>query len=88
MKNNFDIAVDEVISLKMKAVDKLIKELIEPLRVTDNPEDLIGKPYEQWTSQDLERLKMVYGTKEPNVLSNFIFKKTYERVKELESEEL
>ena len=87
-KSDFDRAIDELVRVKETAIDKLINDLIKPLEVKANPEDLIGKPFEQWTPQDLELLKKVYGDKEPNVLSNFVFKKTYERVKALEQEEL
>jgi hypothetical protein len=88
MKNKFDFAVKEVIDLKMEAVDKIVKEIIEPLRVTDNPEELIGKPYETWTAQDLQMLKSIYGEGNNTPLTNLIFKKTYERVVELERGEL
>ena len=87
-KSDLDKAVEQVVKFKMKAVDNLIEELIKPLEVTDNPEDVIGKPYESWTPQDLEMAKRIYGTKEPSLLSNLVFRKTYERVREMEQEEL
>jgi len=87
-KSTLDKSIERVLQIKMEAVNYLISDLIEPLEVNDNPEELLGKHFAQWTPQDLELLKKVYGTAEPNVLSNFIFKKTYERVKTLESEEL
>ena len=85
-KAALDKAIEQAVNFKLAAVDRLIEELIEPLEVTDNPEDLLGKPFEKWTPQDLELLKRVFGDKEPNRLSNFIFKKTYERVKAMEAE--
>ena len=83
-----DKSIDKAIRIKMMAVDRLIEDLITPLEIKDNPEDLLGKPYAQWTPQDLELLKRVYGIGDDTVLTRFIFKKTYERVKALEGEEL
>ncbi len=70
----------------MKAVDRLIKEVIEPISDVGNPEQVIGKPYESWTPTDLIFLSKIYGTKEPNPLSNLIFRKKYAEVKELEED--
>jgi len=78
-------AINEVIELKLKAVDLFIEEVIEPLGELGNPEQLIGKKYEDWTSNDLQLLGQVYG-KEPNALSKLIFTKEFEKVKALESE--
>ncbi|GAG79398.1 unnamed protein product [marine sediment metagenome] len=82
----FTRAVDEVVELKLKAVDAYIEEVIEPLSDVGNPEKLIGKKYEDWTPVDRQLLIRVYGTNEPNPLSNLIFRKEYEKVLELEGE--
>lgn len=79
---------DLIVEKKMKAIDLLVEQMIEPLSDVGNPEKLIKKPYEQWTPEDLQRLTMIYGTKEPNTLSNFIFNREFEKVKQLESEEI
>jgi len=72
----------------MKEVaDEYIEEISGQLEDVGNPEKLIDKPYEQWTPQDFQLLSQVYGTKEPNPLSDLIFKKEYEKVIELEKEE-
>ena len=81
-------AIDEVVELKMLAADQLIEELVEPLADIGSPEQLIKKPYEQWTPQDLAMLTTIYGKEEPNPLSNLIFRKEYEEVQELERGEL
>lgn len=81
------LAIDRAIEIKLKAVDRIIKELIEPLADVGNPEKLIGKKYEDWTEDDLNMLSKIYGTNEPNLLSNLIFRKTYEEVKQMEEEE-
>jgi len=78
--------MDKVVALHMKVLDKLIEDLIEPVADVGNPEQLIGKPYETWTPQELQQLIQIYGTQEPNPLSDLVFKKTYERVKEMEEE--
>lgn len=86
-KLDFNKIIDEILDVKFEALDIVLKEMVEPIRVVDNPETIMGKPFEAWTPDDLEFLKIIYGTEEPNILSNFIFDKTYERVKTLESEE-
>jgi len=82
-QTEFTKMVDDVVELKMKAVDKYIEEIIEPLGEIGNPEKLIGKPYEQWTPLDLQMLGRIYGP-EPNELSKLIFKKEYAKLIELE----
>lgn len=81
------LAIDRLIALKLKAVDRLVEELVEPLADVGSPEKLIGKKYEQWTKEDTDFLGKVYG-KEPNALSELVFKKVYQAVKEMEKEEL
>jgi len=76
-------AINKAVEVKMEAVNRLLKDLVEPLGDVGNPEKLIGKPYEQWSQQDLMMLSKIYG-QEPNPLSDLIFKKTYERVKQME----
>ena len=87
-QTDLTIAIDEVVQLKMMAIDKLIEELIEPISDIGSPEDLIKKPYEQWSPQDLQMMSTIYGTGEDTPLTKLIFKKTYESVKALEAEEL
>ncbi len=79
-------AIDRVISQKLKAVDAILEQLIEPLGELGNPEKLIGKKYEEWTPEDFQSMAKVYGQVEPNPLSNLIFKKEYEKIKVLEAE--
>ena len=86
-KTDLEKSMDRAIEVKLKAVDLLVEELIEPLEKIGSPEALIGKPYEQWTAQDLMMLVQIYGQTEPNPLSDLIFKKSYENVKQLEKEE-
>ena len=79
----FTLALQEVINEDFKALDEVISEEIEVLGALGNPEKLIGKPYQEWTIQDKQRLAQIYGKDE--TLSKFIFKKEYEYVKELEA---
>jgi hypothetical protein len=81
-------AIDRAIQIKLKAVDAIMEELVEPLADVGNPEKLIKKPYEQWTAQDLQFLRRIYGEGEDTPLTRLIFKKTYERVQELEAQEV
>jgi hypothetical protein len=81
-------SVEKVVALKMKAVDSLLEELIDPIADVGSPEKLLGKKYETWSPEDLALMTKVYGIKEPNPLSDLIFNKTYKQVKELEEAEL
>ena len=84
-EDEFSKIIDEIIELKVRIADEFIEDVIEPLADIGNPEKLLGKPYEQWTPQDLQMLGSLYG-EEPNPLSDLIFKKEYEKVKALEKE--
>ena len=89
MKNDsFSKLVERAISVKLKAIDHLLDTMIEPLAKVGAPEDLIGKPYEQWTPEDLQLLTSIYGTADNTPLSNLVFKKTYKRILDLEAEEV
>lgn len=80
-------AVDHIVALKMKAIDIIVEGLIEPLEKVGAPEQLIGKPYNQWSPEDLQLLTKIYGQGEKTPLTNTIFNREYERVKQLEAEE-
>jgi hypothetical protein len=85
-ETKFTKAVTEVVNLEMKAMDKIIEEMIEPLTALGSPEKLLGKKYEEWTPQELQQITAIYGTKEPSPLSNLIYEKTLAKVK-LEEED-
>lgn len=87
-KSSFSEAADKVVALKMRAIDILIERMIEPIEDIGNPEQLIGKKYETWEQEDFQRLSMIYGTKEPNPLSNLIFREKYAEVIRLERDEI
>ena len=80
--------IDEVISDMISVADEVLDELKYQFEEIKNPEKLLGRPYETWTRQDLMMLSQVYGTEEPNPLSELIFRKKWEQVKALEAEEL
>lgn len=85
-KKAFDSALNHVVNVKLQALDKLIKDMIKPLGDIGNPEKVLGKPYEQWTPEDFQTATSIYGTAEPSVLSEFIFKQELKKVEELEAE--
>ena len=88
MKNDeFSKSVERVVSVKLKAVDRFVEKMVEPLSDVGNPEKLIKKPYAQWTPEDLALLTRIYGVGDDSPLSQLIFNREYERVKELEREE-
>ncbi len=85
-KTDLTIATDRFVELQIKALDRFLEETVEPLADIGNPEKLIDKKYEEWTPEDLQMLTQIYGTEEPSILSDFIFRKEYEIVKTLEQE--
>jgi len=87
-KPDLEKSMDKAIEVKLQAADRLIEELVEPLEDLGNPEKLLGKPYESWSPQELTMMIQIYGQKEPNPLSNLIFRKTYDKVREMEAVEL
>lgn len=80
-------SVEKVIALKLATIDRVIEELVEPLEKIGSPEDLIKKPYAQWTPEDLALLIKIYGQGENTPLTRTIFNRTYQQVLELEAEE-
>ena len=83
----FTQAIDEVIDLKMRAIDIVLKELVEPLADVGNPEKLIGKKFSSWNESDLALLTKIYGAGEKSPLTDLIFRRKYEEVLALEAEE-
>ena len=85
---DFTKMVEKVVALKLETIDKLVEEIVEPLADVGNPEKLIGKPYEQWSAQDLQQLTQIYGSSDNSPLSNLVFRKEFEKVKQMEAEEI
>lgn len=81
-------ATERVVALKVKAIDQIVNELVEPLSDVGNPEKLIRKEYSQWDADDLALMIKIYGQSEDSPLTRTIFNRTYEKVKELEAEEV
>ena len=79
-------AIQRVVDIKLKALDKVIEDLVEPLADVGNPEKVIGKPYEQWLPEDFTLLTQIYGTGENTPLTTLIFNKEYKKLKEKERE--
>ena len=81
-------AVEKVVALKMRAIDIIVDQLVEPLEDVGNPEKLIKKPYAQWSPEDLSLLTRIYGTGEDTPLTRTIFNRKFDEVKALEAEEI
>jgi len=56
--------LQEIIDLETKRVIEVYNDFkkneIDPIADVGNPEEIIGKPYEQWTPQDIQKLQSVY----------------------------
>jgi len=85
-KSTFATTVDDIIKMKMEVVDEYISGIVDEIGDIGSPEKLIGKKYETWTPEDLQRLAGVYGEGDDTPLAKLIFNKEYEKVKTLEAE--
>jgi hypothetical protein len=82
-ETNLTSAIDEVIELKLRAVDDYIKTIVKPLLDSvGSPEKLIGKPYEQWLQNDMQLMNNVYG----KALEKFIAQKEIAHLNALEKQ--
>jgi len=86
-QTDFTRAVDKMTKIKMRALDIILAEMIQPIEDVGNPEKLLGKTYDQWTGEDFQLMIKIYGQGDDTPLSNLVFRKEYEKVKELEAEE-
>ena len=82
--SGFVDAVDEVIKLNTEVIDDFIKEFVDSLPNINSPEKLIGKPYGNWTPQDLQLLTNIYGSGDNTPLQKVIFNREYANLKQLE----
>ena len=57
---NIQETIKDEISIVGEIFEKVKKELIDPIADIGNPEDIIGKPYAEWTPEDISALKQVY----------------------------
>ena len=53
-------AIQRVVDIKLKALDKVIEDLVEPLADVGNPEKVIGKPYQQWLPPNFTLFYPIY----------------------------
>ena len=73
----FELAVAKYVELQTKVFQRFEEDFIKPLEDIGSPEKLVGRKYEEWTSEDRKRLIAIYGT-DKNPLTDLIFKKDYE----------
>jgi hypothetical protein len=66
-------------------VDSVIQEIIEPLKIVANPEQLIGKPYAMWTPQDRQMLQTIYASN-LDKLDKFILNKDLQETVAIEKQ--
>ena len=76
---------DEIMAEWFDIVDEVVDEMMKPLVDLDNPEKIMGKKYDDWTEQDLQRAATVYQS-QPDILNKFIAKKEIPKLYELEKE--
>jgi len=82
---DFEKIAAQVLMPQVKAIEIIMGEITEPLKALQNPETLMGKPYESWTEEEVQLLSTIYGPGD-NPLNRLIMKKKYEKILTLESE--
>lgn len=85
-QTEFTSALNRVVDIKMKAIDRLVMEVVKPMSDVGNPEKVMGKPYEEWTPQDLNLAIQIYGAGKDTPLTRLIFNKEFASLQQLEQE--
>jgi hypothetical protein len=80
--DSFIKMMDEMVAEDLEILDEVISEDIDTLSIVANPEQLIGKPYNEWTPQDKQWLSQIYGL-DSEILDKFIAKKELENLQVL-----
>lgn len=55
------IAMQQYAETQAVAFERFMQEYIEPMADVGTPERVIGKPYAEWTEEDMQMLAKVYG---------------------------
>ncbi len=55
------LAMQRYAEVVAKAIDRYRERYIEPLLDVGTPERVLGKPYQEWTEQDMQLLAQVFG---------------------------
>lgn len=85
-KDSLTLATERMDAVFAKALARLEAELLEPLADVGSPEKVIGKPYEDWTPEDMQKAVMVWGTGSGTPLDNLVFKKKVAELDTLRAE--
>jgi len=86
-QQTLDELIDEIIAEEMAIADEVVAELADLLPKIASPEKLIGKPKEEWTLNDIQRMTMIYGGKDKNRLARPIFEAEYAEYQKLMEEQ-
>lgn len=84
MKSQFNQMVEEVVAEVLESIDSVLDEIVDDLADVGNPEKLIGKKYADWTPEDIERLRLVYGDGADTPLSRAIANGEYKELRDLQ----
>lgn len=74
---------NEIMKEWLEIADEVIDEMVKPILDLGNPEKVIGKKYDEWNEQDLQRAAIAYQS-QPEKLDSFIAKKEITKLYELE----
>lgn len=75
--------IDEVIEMKLKVAEEYIEHVIGNLGKLPKPEEITGKPYGQWSAEDMAKVEAAYGREG---LEKIIAKKEVAELEKMEAE--
>jgi len=82
---DMELAFNEEVEKMLDVLDEIIKTEIEPLMEHRIPSKVIGKPFEEWSAEDLQKAAIIFGQAH---MEEYIGNKKVKELKELEAEEV
>jgi hypothetical protein len=80
-KRNLLDEIKDLVEEDMEVLRDLLEEDTEALKLTVSPEKILGRPVEQWTLEDIQLLRQLYGSG-----SKILLDTVYKNVLKLEAE--
>ena len=81
--NKYQEMLDKVLERKLRVMEKYVEEKLQPLFDIGKPEEVIGKPYSQWTPEDRQKFDVLF--KDNEYAQHWVFK--MDKKKTLQEEE-
>lgn len=83
MNSRYDV-IKRVIDKRLDYIEKVVKDIVEPVADIGHPEKVLGKRYEEWNREDFMKAKAIYRTDEDAL--NWLTKKNLQQIQQLEDD--